>query len=1267
MEFSDQSQFNRVRDALWQRTPSATVMVGAGFSRNAETTRPSANAAPSWRDLAEAMCERLYPQGEKGYREAALVASAETSGTLRLAQEFEVAFGRTDLHSFLQMHIRDDQLRPGELHQRLLKLPWRDVFTTNWDTLLERACCLIPERSYSILRNTDEIPLASNPRIVKLHGSIDGHFPLIFTEEDYRTYPDRFAPFVNTVQQSMMESIFCLLGFSGEDPNFLHWSGWVRDNLGTSSPKIYLAGWLGLSQHRRRMLESRNVIAIDLAGHPQAVQWPKALRHERATDWILRSLEFGRPYEVSDWPSPPRRPTPLVPDYLQPVQRVVGHEPKSEPMLEPRNDKTADGSLAGVRALLEVWRHNRKETYPGWLTAPTQVRSKMWSTREMAPAILNTLPELLPLERLNAVRELMWRWEIQLEPISPLEPTSSVLEKAAREVLDRIDCLGEKVDGEDAPDSDWSMVSEAWVVVGLALVTAARLRFDEEEFNKRLLAISPYQDENGDVDHYIRHERCLWATFSLGYASLGDQLNEWEVETGDSVWMMRKAALLFEIGEDEKAQELNTIALERSRQTSCGMENIGMLSREAWALFCSGATLEFDEFWYASIEWQHRWDKLTPIKCNTPLEMRHYAEAIKGESKPEKGKPFDLGYVRRGGYSFSQGEYLRWAAAYRAVRLPEVVGLPPTVRDRTVAAQNLELAARQLMPHEPELAARLVLRATQNESSGTLDVVLSRMHIAIMPVEVARRLARNCIDAIEYILPRIGGKHFGRHWPNRLAVIMEALSRFTLRIEADQVGDIFDKAIGWYKAIVLSKDILLAAPMWSLLSRSWESLPIELQRERIVEVLGAPIIGIDGFSPGAVGIYRYQDPCDLLGMHTTLEVSRTSENDNRWREIVGFVVRALRSKEEARTRAASRMSRLVELKILTADEMAEFGQALWGEEKGGLCDLPIGTNIFDWAFMVLPEPRTGLAEERFRAKWLNPEMLNGSDPPKAGKILWEVGAAIRNLAFHRICFSLSMEEKRHLVSVVERWIQESIPVPLLFSGGKPPIFAERADEDVRKAIDGLQHVLLEIDVSVESAKSLFEKWQRLNLSEMPARALSVGLIKALPERLEEVVQSLRMGLASDESKIAQNAANALELWLKAGIAKGENLPRPPIDLVQEVGVIISTRRKAALHRALVVAKWVVENGSVEQRIAIGVLVVQGLGYLAEELKYEIARDEGLDVPLLRWGCTNLAISMMQTDWRDEPAVVRWVENAGNDPLPEIRSIGGHDKLLGRRK
>ena len=165
----------------------------------------------------------------------------------------------------------------------------------------------VVDRGYNTVVDMDQIPLANRPRIVKLHGSLPAQFPLIFAEEDYRTYPTEFAPFVNTVQQAMMETVFCLIGFSGNDPNFLHWSGWVRDNLGASAPKIYLAGWLDLSTHTRRMLENRGVVPIDLAQHLQAHDWPEHLRHRYATEWVLHTLERGRPYDVINWPTPQHR------------------------------------------------------------------------------------------------------------------------------------------------------------------------------------------------------------------------------------------------------------------------------------------------------------------------------------------------------------------------------------------------------------------------------------------------------------------------------------------------------------------------------------------------------------------------------------------------------------------------------------------------------------------------------------------------------------------------------------------------------------------------------------------------------------------------------------------------------------------------------------------------------------------------------------------------------------------------------------------------
>ena len=292
--FPDQSHIEQVRDALWgNHGNGASVMVGSGFSKSALKLRPGIGDPPMLPELAVELHRRLYPESDELEPLAKVAAAAASDGILSLAQEYVTAFERAHLHQLLQQLIRDDDLMPSKTHTRLLQLPWRDVFTTNWDTLLEKTLPQVTARPYSVVRDMEEIPLAKGPRIVKLHGSFPAQFPLIITEEDYRTYPRKFASFVNTVQQAMMETVFCLIGFSGNDANFLNWSGWVRDNLGDSAPRIYLAGWLDLPHHRRRMLERRGVVAVDLARHPLAHTWPEHQRYQYAIDWVLTHVRTG--------------------------------------------------------------------------------------------------------------------------------------------------------------------------------------------------------------------------------------------------------------------------------------------------------------------------------------------------------------------------------------------------------------------------------------------------------------------------------------------------------------------------------------------------------------------------------------------------------------------------------------------------------------------------------------------------------------------------------------------------------------------------------------------------------------------------------------------------------------------------------------------------------------------------------------------------------------------------------------------------------------
>jgi hypothetical protein len=235
-------------------------MIGAGFSRLAVPVRSGIALMPLWKDLAERIWGELNPGGQ---------LSEEVKGRIhgqvpRLASQYEALHGRSALDTLLLRAIPDSDFRPDRHHEKLLRLPWSDLFTTNYDTLLERARYRVYSRRYDLVETAQDIALARRPRIVKLHGSFPSHRPFIISDEDYRTYPDKSAPFVNLVQQSLMENALCLLGFSGDDPNFLNWIGWVRDNLGKSAPKLYLCGVLDLSTSERMLMEKRNIAPIDL-------------------------------------------------------------------------------------------------------------------------------------------------------------------------------------------------------------------------------------------------------------------------------------------------------------------------------------------------------------------------------------------------------------------------------------------------------------------------------------------------------------------------------------------------------------------------------------------------------------------------------------------------------------------------------------------------------------------------------------------------------------------------------------------------------------------------------------------------------------------------------------------------------------------------------------------------------------------------------------------------------------------------------------------
>ena len=120
-----------------------SLMIGAGFSKNAQSKGRASIQPPNWSELAEKMYEELYPEPleEQEKEEWNRQRIIKTSGknVTKLADEYIANFDRNKINNLIEQSIADEMFVPGELHKRLLKLHWSDIFTTNYDNLIEKA------------------------------------------------------------------------------------------------------------------------------------------------------------------------------------------------------------------------------------------------------------------------------------------------------------------------------------------------------------------------------------------------------------------------------------------------------------------------------------------------------------------------------------------------------------------------------------------------------------------------------------------------------------------------------------------------------------------------------------------------------------------------------------------------------------------------------------------------------------------------------------------------------------------------------------------------------------------------------------------------------------------------------------------------------------------------------------------------------------------------------------------------------------------------
>lgn len=208
------------------------LFAGAGLSLNA-------NPREGWREQGEVERSDRAPAAmtwselsERLRRD--LTSADQSQDPLWLAELYRQAHGNDALHSVVAESVPDRLLIPGAAHMTLAKIRWEALLTTNYDSLLERALekagrIPAPCSSDSDLVRSRE---RAKTEVIHLHGVLTAPESVVLALDDYRRYPAEHPGLLAKLRQLFLQHPVLLVGVSAVDPNFVQWSGWIRDVVG---------------------------------------------------------------------------------------------------------------------------------------------------------------------------------------------------------------------------------------------------------------------------------------------------------------------------------------------------------------------------------------------------------------------------------------------------------------------------------------------------------------------------------------------------------------------------------------------------------------------------------------------------------------------------------------------------------------------------------------------------------------------------------------------------------------------------------------------------------------------------------------------------------------------------------------------------------------------------------------------------------------------------------------------------------------------------
>ncbi len=219
-----------LRLAKLLRDDKLVLFVGAGLSMQCPPVAPHDKGLPSWGELVEIVAAQF---------DADDVNAADFRGAPTVFFDYvrKLDDGEAKLKAALRNALDSSRVLIAPAHTVLARLPWAEVWTTNYDDILERAL-----HAKVVNGNADHSLIANytrqkTPFVLHLHGTVND--PHTLGKRSYEQWPKNNEKLISHLRNTLLNGRTALfVGYGMGDPNLDSEFGWLR-NVTNNDMRLY--------------------------------------------------------------------------------------------------------------------------------------------------------------------------------------------------------------------------------------------------------------------------------------------------------------------------------------------------------------------------------------------------------------------------------------------------------------------------------------------------------------------------------------------------------------------------------------------------------------------------------------------------------------------------------------------------------------------------------------------------------------------------------------------------------------------------------------------------------------------------------------------------------------------------------------------------------------------------------------------------------------------------------------------------------------------